>query len=485
MNVDVEEIRAYAERGCEEAFRRLVQRHVQLVYSVALRRVGGEHSLAEEISQMVFLDLARKAVSLPRNVILAGWLHRHTCFVASSTLRRESRRREREKKASEMSPPDGNGSDSWTWIAPILDNAINRLSGLDRTALLLRFYENQDVREVARALDVTEAAAQKRISRALERLRLVLSGPGEANVSSSGLASLLSSHAVTTIPAHVATGVGAAALAGLGTAGAATTITQIVAMTTMAKIKAGVLGALIIGMAVPLGLQHQSLKELRAENANLLEEANQSPELEDLREENQRLREDLAEPALARNEFSELLRLRGEVGQLRQKNSELAKAKKELQDAKAETAKGPVPMQTTDELADQIQSAKAVILDPGEAVHRKLAALRVLRSADARSDDIVREMVSAYYSTGDQEARADIFRQLHGVHTPELKRPLVEAVSDPANRPELREEAAETLEGYTSDPNITAWLEHVAQHDENPKVREQASRSLEGFRQGK
>ena len=120
-----------------------------------------------------------------------------------------------------------------------------------------------------------------------------------------------------------------------------------------------------------------------------------------------------------------------------------------------------------------------MIFDPAADIIAKLEALRTLRTADARTDDVVRQMVQVYYSTTNALARADIFRQLHRTTVPELKRPLLEALGDPSLDPKIREEAAETLDGYLADPNVQAWLEYAFRNDPDPNVREQARRSLE------
>src|SRR5256885_914982 len=92
-------IREYVTRGSDEAFKELVGRYINLVYSSALRRAGRDAHQTEDIVQTVFADLARKAGSLPKGILLGGWLHRHTCFVASNMLRADLRRLAREKEA--------------------------------------------------------------------------------------------------------------------------------------------------------------------------------------------------------------------------------------------------------------------------------------------------------------------------------------------------------------------------------------------------
>ena len=160
----------YVNNGSEAAFRELAERYLNLVYSTAVRLVGGDTHLAEDVAQTVFVDLAHLAKNLSREVRLGGWLHRHTCFVAAKTLRGERRRQARERQAIEMNAPPDHLEAHLGQVAPILDEAINRLGAADRTAVLLRFYEQLDFRLVGEALGTSEAAAQKRVTRALEKL---------------------------------------------------------------------------------------------------------------------------------------------------------------------------------------------------------------------------------------------------------------------------------------------------------------------------
>jgi hypothetical protein len=95
-------LRDYADHGDEAAFRKLVDQYINLVYSVAVRRVGGDTSLAQDVTQTVFTDLARKAPSLRDVGFLGGWLHKHTGFVASNMVRSEQRRQIREQEAAQM-----------------------------------------------------------------------------------------------------------------------------------------------------------------------------------------------------------------------------------------------------------------------------------------------------------------------------------------------------------------------------------------------
>jgi RNA polymerase sigma factor (sigma-70 family) len=149
-----------------------------MVYCAALRKVAGDVHLARDVAQTVFTDLARKARSLPRDVVLAGWLYRHACLKAVEAIRAESRRRVREQTAAEMKLLNNADDVLWRDVEPVLDEAMQRLSNPDRDALVLRFFQNASLREVGESLGITEDAAQKRITRALDKLRTALTSQG-------------------------------------------------------------------------------------------------------------------------------------------------------------------------------------------------------------------------------------------------------------------------------------------------------------------
>src|SRR5438309_1785638 len=209
-------LRDYAERGSETAFRALVGRHLNLVLSSALRQVNNPQ-LAEEISQAVFILLARKARSLRHGVVLAGWLFRTTRFVAARAIRAEQRRQRREQEAFEMQQLS-TADDAWKRIAPALDEAVERLGETDRNAVLLRFFEDWSHQQVGAALGLSEEAARKRVNRALEKLRGFFAGRGFV-VSATALASALAANAVKAAPIGLTNSIAAAAF----TAGAAAT----------------------------------------------------------------------------------------------------------------------------------------------------------------------------------------------------------------------------------------------------------------------
>src|SRR5207249_1135615 len=138
-------LRRYAD-GSEAAFGELVARYVNLVYSAALRRMGGDAHLAQDVAQLVFMDLAHKARSLRREVVLAGWLHRATRFAAAQLIRSERRRQQREHEAVVMNISES--TSDWEQIRPLLDEALDELSRADRDALILRFMDQRSLSEV-------------------------------------------------------------------------------------------------------------------------------------------------------------------------------------------------------------------------------------------------------------------------------------------------------------------------------------------------
>ena len=257
----------YATNGSEPAFHELVSRYLNLVYSTAVRLVGGDTHLAQDVAQTVFVDLARKARTLPRDVMLGGWLHRHTCFVASKIVRGERRRQFRERQAVAMNEQLDYSEANLARVAPVLDEAINQLGAEDRTAILLRFFEQRDLRSVGEVLGSSESAAQKRVSRALEELRGLLKKRGIA-FSAAALGTALVGEAVTAAPAGLAVTISSVALAASAAAGTGTTLTLLKLMTAT-QLKLGIGALVVVGAVTAIVIQHQAQEKLRVENESL------------------------------------------------------------------------------------------------------------------------------------------------------------------------------------------------------------------------
>ena len=143
-NDDMELIGQYARQNSEQAFATLVNRHLNLVYSAAVRQVRSPQ-LAEEVCQSVFLDLSRASKQLKLDTILSAWLYQVTRRTAIDVVRREARRQAREQIAMEM-PEMNSSSSEWTEIEPMLDEAMEALEPEDRTALLLRYFDRPRAR---------------------------------------------------------------------------------------------------------------------------------------------------------------------------------------------------------------------------------------------------------------------------------------------------------------------------------------------------
>jgi RNA polymerase sigma factor (sigma-70 family) len=169
MTSDLDLLRQFARENSQDAFTEIVRRHVNLVYSAAFRQVRSPQ-LAEEVAQSVFADLARAAKKLNSKTILTAWLYSVARRTAIDVIRKESRRQLRDQIAMEMTNMNATAND-WTQIEPLLDDAMAALEETDRSAILLRYFENKSLREVGEALGTSDDAAQKRVSRAVEQLR--------------------------------------------------------------------------------------------------------------------------------------------------------------------------------------------------------------------------------------------------------------------------------------------------------------------------
>ena len=245
---DAELLSAYATQRSEEAFATLVERHVSLIYSSALRQARNPH-LAEEITQAVFIILARKAGSLGRETVLAGWLCRTARFAACNALKAEHRRQHREQEAYMESLLHESEPGAWPQIAPLLDEAVAQLAEADRNAVVLCFYEQQPLEEVGRVLGLNADATQKRVSRALEKLRKFFAKRGVSSTTAI-LAGAISANSVQAAPVTLAKSITAVAFA-KGAAASTSTLTLIKgALKLMAWTKAKT--AIVSGVVVLL-----------------------------------------------------------------------------------------------------------------------------------------------------------------------------------------------------------------------------------------
>jgi RNA polymerase sigma factor (sigma-70 family) len=244
----------YATLHCEDSFRQLVARHLDLVYSAALRQTRSGH-LAGEAAQSVFIELSRSAARIRPDLPLTAWLYTVTRRKSIDLIRRESTRQTREQLAASdpalASPstqsPTTDDSAAWSRLTETLDDAMISLGETDRTALLLRFFANRPLRDIGTQLGISEDAAQKRIARALDRLRANFTRRGFA-LGTGTLATALSAHAVQTAPLALGATVSTAAL--LAPPTALTGLAALLAMTTAQKTAIGTLLTLTLGCAL-------------------------------------------------------------------------------------------------------------------------------------------------------------------------------------------------------------------------------------------
>ena len=408
----------YTGHRSEAAFAELVRRHIDLVYSAALRMVCDAH-LAEDVTQGVFLAFAQNAQQLTDRPVLSGWLHRTAQNLAANTVRSDVRRRAREQEAATMNElltadPDA----TWEHIAPHLDAALGDLSEADRDALLLRYFERKSAREMAQTLGTTEDAAQKRVSRAVERLREFFAKRG-VTVGASGLVILISANAVQAAPAGLAVTISTAAiLAGTTlTTSTTATATKTIAMTTLQKTLITTTLAAAVGAGVYEARQASMLRSqvqtVQQQQAPLAEQIQQlqrerddmTKRLAELQAENEQLK--------SNQNTAELLKLRDEVARLRNEANDptdaLAKAlvakMNKLKQRLAETPDAKIPELQFVTEQDWLNAANDR-LDNDASYRRALSTLR--KAGEGKFATMLNRAVIGYMKNNGGQMPADL-----------------------------------------------------------------------------
>ena len=291
MDHDAYLLRRYAEENSEAAFAELVQRHISLVYSAALRRCRGDSHRAADVSQRVFTALARGASKLSDHEALTAWLYTATRNHAVDVIRAEHRRELREQEYHRMSDQlsSTTGPEDWSLIGPLIDEAMDELSDADRSVVLLRFFSERRFSEIGGALNLEEDAARMRVNRALEKLRTAFARRGIKS-SAAALAAALASHASVAAPAGLAANIATTALLTVTAAAGGTTGTLAGAFHIMTKTK--VIGATLaliaaIGTGILIG-HRQAMKDAGGEAVS-----NDLSIISRLRNENSRLKGEL------------------------------------------------------------------------------------------------------------------------------------------------------------------------------------------------
>ncbi len=319
-DTDLQLLERYTRDRAEDAFAEIVRRHIGLVYSAALRQIRMPQ-LAEEVAQSTFTDLARQAEHLEPDTILTGWLYQVTRRTAIDVVRREARRQLREQIATEINAMNAADTD-WVHIEPMLDEAMSTLDETDRVAILLRYFENQSLREVGETLGTSDDAAQKRVARAVERLRDFFTKHG-VRAGASGLAAVISANSVQAAPVGLAVTISTAAT--LGKVGLTATAAKTIAMTTLQK----TIVTVALSIAVGTALYEMRQASILSQRVQTLE---QQPGIDGEHDRLTRERDEatrkiatlIAENERLNRNAGELLGLRGEVTRLREEAREMA-----------------------------------------------------------------------------------------------------------------------------------------------------------------
>jgi RNA polymerase sigma factor (sigma-70 family) len=453
MTTHRELLRCYATTNSEDAFAEVVRRHVNLVYSAALRQVGGDAHLAHDVAQIVFTSLARHAASLSRHKSLTGWLYTSTHFAAAKMMRGENRRREREEKFMREPSFETSTETDWGKIRPVLDDAMHKLKAADREAILLRYFENQPFTAVGATLGLTENAARMRVERAVAKLRAVLT-KRDATLASA-LVSLLSANAVQIAPANLATTLTTTSIAAAGT-GAFTFLN----MMSITHLKTGI-GILLAGSAaVALVIQQQAQTRLAGENQSLRQQISR------LQTDNESLSNRVVAagdpPSLTSDQLNELLKLRGEVGVLRRETGELETLRGENQRLQAALLDTNAPRQS---MADAENQQREIAIQKLDAA--KQGMLAFIMFADDNQNQLPTNFVQAatYMGTNMEQVETNFDITYEGSIT---------NIANPAETIVLKEKQAwQSIDGK--------WLKVYGFADGHAVVKSEPSGNFDDF----
>ncbi|MBE2214257.1 MAG: sigma-70 family RNA polymerase sigma factor [Opitutaceae bacterium] len=246
---DAELLRRHLADPNSDAFAQLVARHIDRIYGVALRQVGGDTHLAQDVTQRVFADLARKAPSLADRPTLGGWLYRSTQFAGSEVVRTERRRRAREQEAYAMQDihddNDPQASISWNALGPVLDEVMAGLNDRDRDAVAMRFFENRAFVAIGAALHTSEDAARMRVDRALEKMRTLLARRG-ITCTAAALGGVLAAPGLVAAPSGLAASITTSALTASAGAVAGVGAGTVVHLMSSTKLVTGLAAAIVV-----------------------------------------------------------------------------------------------------------------------------------------------------------------------------------------------------------------------------------------------
>ncbi len=466
----MELLREYVRQNSDEAFASLVARHVNMVYSAALRKTGNPNA-AEEITQVVFILLAKKAAGLQKGTILSGWLYQAARLTSASFLRTECRRVRREQEACMESFTHGTESEVWPDIAPMLEDAMGKLNEKERSAIALRFFEGRSFHEIGTGVGASENAAKKRVSHGLEKLRAYFFRRGVTSTTAI-IAGAISTHSVHAAPAALASTVTAVAIAKGAAAGISTLTLLDGASRLMAWTKAKT--AIAAGAAVLLTAGttiiatkavhaaraahdadvHSRVQVLQQEKALLSQQVGRLQSQRDeatnrlavANQENSRLK---SSPAQA-----EVLKLRGQIGVLRR---QLATSGARTRDPSALSNELRVARQKLGQLRD-------IYGDQNPAVQEEVAALGSLERSASK--------IGETFELAKARAALARLRVSHGDQHPEVQAQLravasleqSAAADEPSELAEAKAELARLRVHYgDAHPAILSQLRKIAE----------------------
>ncbi len=342
-------IREYTDFKSESAFAAIVSRHIGLVYSVALRLTGNSAD-AQDVAQMVFVVFAKTTRELRSRTTLTGWFYETTRLTSRQFIRAQKRRLIREQAAyMQSSAPESDTDTTWRRLEPFLEEGMSQLNERDRALVALRFFENKSGAEAATLLGISEWAAHKRTTRAVEKLRTYFTKQGIA-LTANGLVAAVSANAMQTAPVGFASAVSTAVFMGTAAGTGGATLLNTMALT---KLKAGLIGVIAVAStATTLVIEYQSHIRLREVDKAL---RRQLASLEDLETENRRLLalvpktngQSVSRVDELRNLREESAALRAKAGGLTALNDEEKKLSAALARARSELRHGDTNQQIT------------------------------------------------------------------------------------------------------------------------------------------
>ena len=201
----------FAGEKSQDAFQEIVHRHVGMVFSVCRRQLRDAH-WAEDVTQAVFILLAKKAPDLPENVILGGWLYKAAHYACSNARAMQRTRAHHEHQVMPMKSSNDQEALERAEVEGLLDKGLLHLSKAQREVLILRYFENKPLTQIAKTRKTSLYSAQKTLDSALAHMRRYLAQRGVAATGVLIAAALSRQAAHASVPSGLAAAAGKAAL---------------------------------------------------------------------------------------------------------------------------------------------------------------------------------------------------------------------------------------------------------------------------------